>query len=163
MRFHLALAVFLCAAVSFPAVPALAQMPGGEIVRVSTAVKPPVVKPGGTGVVTLTLVVSPGYHINAPKPNDPDLIPTTFQGTAPAVVTFGTPRFPAPKSISVSYEKQPMLVYTGRTIIQVPFTIAKRVKPGPVSLAGLLNYQGCNSTSCFPPASAAVKARVSVK
>ena len=163
MRYQSALAAFLFAAVSSSAVPALAQMPGGGIVKVDTTVKPAVVKPGGTGVVTLTLVVSPGYHINAPKPSDPDLIPTAFQGTAPAGVTFGTPRFPAPKSISVSYEKQPMLVYTGRTIIQVPFTIAKRVKPGPLSLAGLLNYQGCNSTSCFPPASAVVKAQVSVK
>jgi DsbC/DsbD-like thiol-disulfide interchange protein len=143
--------------------PALAQMPGGNIVKASAAVKPVVVKPGGAGVLLISLGVSPGYHINAPKPNDPDLIPTAFQGTASAGVTFGTPRFPAPKAISVSYEKQPMLVYTGRTIVQVPFTIARTVKPGRVTLSGTLSFQGCNATSCFPPASAAVKALVIVK
>ncbi len=157
---------FVClalAALVSSAVPALAQMPGGDLAKASAAVKPGVVKPGGTGMLLISLGVSPGYHINAPKPNDPDLIPTTFQGTASAGVIFGIPRFPVPRSISVSYEKQPMLVYTGRTVIQVPFTVAKTVKPGHLALSGTLSFQGCNATSCFPPASAAVKALVTVK
>lgn len=141
---------------------ALAQgMPGANIATVTAQAAP--VAHGGHGMLAVTVRVAPGYHINAHKPADPDLIPTTWQGHAPAGVTFGTARFPVAQTVHASYEKLPMKVYMGRSVVLVPFTVAKAVRPGHITLTGTLNYQGCNATSCFPPASVPIRALVTVK
>jgi DsbC/DsbD-like thiol-disulfide interchange protein len=149
------------AALILGATPSPAQTPGSNVATVTARATS--AARGGRGVLTLTVRVAPGFHINAHKPNDPDLIPTTFQGTAPPGVTFGPTRFPTPKAVTVSYEKRPMLVYTGRTMILVPFDVARTVRPGRLTLAGTFSFQGCNATSCFPPVAAPVRATVTVK
>ena len=146
------------------AVPTLAQGPGNVTVATVTAsAQPAGVVRGGKGVLAITVAVAPQFHINAHKPNDPDLIPTTFTANKTAGVTFGAPRFPAARTIKVSYEKQPMMVYQGRSTILVPFTVAKTARPGRLVVGGTLGYQGCNATSCYPPATAPVSAPVTVK
>lgn len=145
------------------AVSASAQMPGADIVKTTAAVKGASVKHGKTGMLAISVTVAPEYHINAPRPNDPDLIPTTFTGGSAAGVTFGAAQFPAPRSVKASYAKKPMLVYMGHVTILVPFTVAKTAKPGPIALTGTLNYQGCNSQSCFPPATAPIHAFATIK
>ncbi|MCW3059324.1 MAG: dsbD [Capsulimonas sp.] len=145
------------------AIPALAQMPGANVAKVSTTAKPAAVKHGGKGVLAITVNVAPGFHINANKPNDPDLIPTVFTAENTPGVKFGAPKYPATKSITVSYEKKPMLVYQGKAVILIPYTIAPTAKPGKVVLKGTLGFQGCNDSSCFPPDSAPVSASVTVK
>ena len=140
-----------------------AQMPGSKVATVTASAKPAKVARGGSGTLTLTVAVAPGFHINANKPASEYLIPTAFQGTATAGVKFGAPRYPGAKSIDVSYEKKPLLVYDGKFVIQVPFTVAKTAKPGPTRLNGTLHYQACNDTSCYPPSSAAFKAPVVIR
>ena len=118
---------------------------------------------GGRGVLAVTVVVAPQFHINAHTPNDPDLIPTTWSAGRTPGVTFGAAKFPAAKTIKVSYEKQPMTVYQGRTTILVPFSVAKTARPGRLAVNGTVGYQGCNATSCYPPATASVQAIVTVR
>ena len=145
-------------------VPTLAQGPGNVTVATVTASASPAgVTRGGKGVLAITVAVAPQFHINAHKPNDPDLIPTTFTANKIAGVTFGAAKFPTAKTIKVSYEKQPMMVYQGRTTILVPFSVAKTAKPGHLAVSGTLGYQGCNAQSCYPPASAPVSAAVTIK
>ncbi len=153
--------VFLSA---LPVVIAGAQSPGNVTVATAKAtVKPAAVAPGGKGMLFVTVAVAPRFHINAHKPNDPDLIPTTFTGAGTPGVALGAAKFPTPKTIKESYETLPMPVYQGRTVIAVPFTVAKTARPGKITLGGTLGYQGCNETSCYPPTSATVKAVVTIK
>lgn len=154
-------AALLCFGLTLPA---LAQGPGSaKVATVTASAQPAAVARGGHGVLTITVAVSPQFHINAHKPNDPDLIPTTWNAGKTPGVTFGAAKFPAAKTIKVSYEKQPMMVYQGRTTILVPFTVAKTAKPGRQAVTGTLGYQGCNATSCYPPAMAPIHAVVTVK
>jgi hypothetical protein len=154
-------AVLMCLGMVLPV---CAQGPGNvKVATVTASAKPTTVVRGGKGFLAITVAVSPQFHINAHKPNDPDLIPTTFTAGSVSGVTFGAAQFPAAKSIKVSYEKQPMLVYEGRATILIPFTIAKTAKPGRLAVSGTLGYQGCNNLSCYPPASAPVSAVVTVK
>jgi hypothetical protein len=157
-----AAAVALTAAVSTNA--ALAQAPGGvKVATVSAAVVPLIAHSGGKGTVLVTVIVSPHFHINAHRPNDPDLIPTTLTMGKAGGISFGAPVFPASMSVKVGYEKKPMLVYTGRAVFRVPFTVSKSAKPGRQTLAGSLGYQGCNATSCYPPTNAIFRADLTIK
>ena len=145
------------------ALPTFAQAPPSTVATVTASAQPVSVAPGGKGVLRVSVAVKPQFHINANKPNDPDLIPTVFSGSAPAGITFGAPHYPATKSLSVSYEKKPMLVYQGQATIFVPFTVSKSAKPGRRAVNATLAYQGCNASSCFPPMSSPVHATVTVK
>ena len=142
--------------------PARAQ--GPTIVSVkSVKVSPSTVAPGGHGTLTVMLAIAPGYHINAHKPNDPNLIPTAFTAASAGAV-FGVARYPAAKTIKVSYTPKPILVYEGKTTIQVPFTVAKSAKHGQTAAVNAtLSFQGCNQSSCFAPTSLPVRATVGVK
>ncbi len=137
---------------------------GPTIVSVkSVKASPATVVPGGHGTLMVTLTVAPGYHINAHTPNDPSLIPTSLSATS-AGVTFGAARYPASKTIRVSYAPKPILVYEANTTILVPFTVAKAAKPGKkMAILGTLSFQGCNQSSCFAPTSLPVHAAVGVK
>ncbi len=142
----------------------VSAMPGSvKVASVLASVKPASMKRGGKGVLAITLVVAPSFHVNAHKPADPDLIGTDFAPTPMPSVVYGAARFPAAKSLKVGYEKQPMAVYTGRAVIQVPFTVAASARPGPLALGGSVTFQGCNATACYPPQTVLVKATVAVK
>lgn len=141
---------------------AQAQSPGKATVAVvSASVTPAHIGRGGTGLLTVTLAVAPQFHVNAHKTNDPDLIATNFAPTAPAGVKFGAARYPAPHMLTL--DGKPTPVYVGRTIIVVPFTVAKTAKAGAHTLGGQLTYQGCNAASCFPPKTVAVKAAAAIR
>ncbi len=143
--------------------PAQAQYGAPKIATVTATAKPGAVARGGKGILLVTVSVSPQFHINAHQPNDPAYIATVFSGQSSGGVTFGAAKYPAPKAMKLSYANKPLLVYTGRTVIAVPFTVAKTAKPGKTTLAGTLSFQGCDAKSCYPPASAQVRTVVTVK
>ena len=140
-----------------------AQFGAPKVATVTATTKPAAVAPGGKGVLLVTVNVGPQYHINANKPNDPAYIATEFTGQGGHGITFGQAKYPAAKSVKVSYSPKPLLVYVGKSVITVPFTVAKTARPGKMALAGALAFQGCDAKSCYPPASAQVRASVTVK
>lgn len=140
-----------------------AQFGGPKVATVTAAAKPASVAPGGKGVLQVTVQVSPRFHINAHKPNDPAYIATIFTGQKTSGITFGSATYPVPKAMKLSYAAKPLLVYTGKAVIAVPFTVAKNAKPGRAALAGAISFQGCDAKSCYPPASAQVRAAVMIK
>ncbi len=153
----------LCLAAPALLQPAHAQFGGPKVATVTAAAKPATVAPGGRGVLVVTVAVGPQYHINAHVPNDPNYIATVFAGEKTPGIVYGTPVYPAPKAMKLSYAAKPLLVYTGRIVVAVPYTVAKTAKPGKMGLAGALSFQGCDAKSCYPPASAQVRAAVTVK
>ncbi len=143
--------------------PAAAQFHGPKVATASASAKPASVARGGHGVLLVTVTVGPQYHLNAHAPNDAAYIPTVFVGQATPGVTFGAAHYPAPRAMKLSYAPKPLLVYTGRVVIAVPFTVATTAHPGRLPLAGTLSFQGCDAKSCYPPASAPVRAAVTVR
>jgi len=143
--------------------PAHAQFGGPKVATVTATAKPTTVAPGGRGVLLVTVAVGPKYHINAHAPNDPAYIATVFAGQKTPGITFGPATYPAPKAMKLSYAPKPLLVYTGNAVISVPFTVAKTAKTGKTALAGALSFQGCDAKYCYPPASAQVRAAVTIR
>jgi hypothetical protein len=143
--------------------PVYAQFGAPKVATVTATAKPTTVAPGGRGVLLVTVAVGPKYHINAHAPNDPAYIATVFASQKTPGITFSPPLYPAPKAMKLSYAPKPLLVYTGRAVIAVPFTVAKTAKSGKTVLAGALSFQGCDAKSCYPPASAQVRAVVTIR
>jgi len=153
----------LFAASVFAPCAAHAQMGAAKIATARAVVKPSAISRGGKGTLIVTLSVGPKYHVNARKPNDPAYIPTTFTPQPMPGIKFGNTQYPAPRRMKLSYSPKPLLVYTGSVVITVPFTVTDAVKPGFLPLSGVVDYQGCDSQSCFPPATTSVKTAFVVK
>jgi DsbC/DsbD-like thiol-disulfide interchange protein len=118
---------------------------------------------GKSALLLVSITIQPHYHINSAKPNDKSLIPTSYVPTIQSGVTFGTPKYPVAKMITLPYTKTPLAVYTGTTVIKVPFTVAKSVKKGRLVLNGSVNYQACNEKACFPPDGVGLNTVIEVK
>ena len=153
----------LAAASLLAPVTAQAQVGASKVATAHASVRPSAIPRGGKGVLTVTLSVSAKYHINAHTPNDPAYIPTVFTPQPVPGIVFGAVRYPTPRPMKLSYSPKPLLVYTGLVTVSVPFTVTSAAKPGMVPLSGTMSFQGCDAQSCFPPASAPVKAVVAVK
>lgn len=143
--------------------PAHAQFGAPKVATATAKASPVSVSPGGKGVLLVTVSVGPKYHINAHQPNDPAYIATLFTTQKTPGVTYGPAKFPAPKAMKLSYAPKPLLVYTGKTVIAIPFTVARTAKRGTAHLSGAVSFQGCDAKSCYPPASAPVQASVTIK
>ena len=153
----------LAAASLFMPEAAHAQLGASKVATAHAVVKPAAISRGGKGILIVTLSVGPKYHVNARKPNDPAYIPTTFTPQPVPGIKFGNTRYPAPKLMKVSYSPKPLLVYTGQVVITVPFTVTNAVHPGFLPLSGVVDFQGCDAQSCFPPATTSVKTAFVVK
>jgi hypothetical protein len=155
--------LFLLPLASAIALPATAQFGPSKVAAAHASVQAASVVRGGKDVLIVTLNVKPQYHVNANKPNDPAYIPTVFTPAPVLGVVFGPVHYPSAKLVKVSYSTKPLLVYTGKAVITVLFTVAKTAKPGPKMLTGSVAFQGCDAKSCYPPATAPVKAALTVK
>ncbi len=154
---------FSLAAAPLCILPAHAQFGGPKVAAVTATPRPAAVTRGGKGVLFVTISVGPKYHINAHQPNDSTYIPTNFRGQPGSGITFGAAHYPTSKTVKVSYSTKPLLVYTGKVVISIPYTVSKSAKAGSTALTGTVSFQGCDDKSCYPPASAPVHAVVTVK
>jgi DsbC/DsbD-like thiol-disulfide interchange protein len=140
-----------------------AQAPGGiAYAKVSAVAQPSSLKPGSRGAVLVTIDVEPGFHINSVKPADPYMIPTKLSIKPLAGFTVGSTIYPPNKTVKESYSPKPLLVYEGKAVIKVPIKAASGLKPGHYMFNGMLTYQGCNHTACFPPKTPAIHVPVTV-
>ena len=133
------------------------------LARVTAIASPTTVARGAHGTLTLTVAIKPGFHINAADPGTRDLIPTTLALKGPAGITFGKPQMPAAQTRTLPGIAKPIRVYSGKSIIHVPFTVAPGAHPGRAILGGALKYQGCSDSLCYPPTSAPISAAVTVR
>jgi hypothetical protein len=103
-----------------------------------------VLRSGGEYIVTV--VIDPGFHINANPASQDYLIPTTVN------ITNETPLrviYPRPSSFTPKFADRPIDVYQGRIeiIVELP------ASSGRVShMVGTLTVQACTDRICLPPA-----------
>jgi thiol:disulfide interchange protein DsbD len=126
----------------------------------ATVAAPKSVIPGKAFTVTITLNVSSPYHIQGNPPGK-DYIATAVSVAAPKGFTADKAVYPKASEMTFSGEKIP--VFTGKLFITVQVTADRSVKPGSVTLPVTVSYQGCNDTSCFPPAKVTSETRVTVR
>lgn len=115
---------------------------------VTYAAEPVVVAAGKRAVVEVHLRVAEGFHVNSHTPKSDLLIPTAVTLEAPDAGTkVGAVEYPAGTTFRFAADPgEPLDVYTGALVLRVPVTAAA----GEHVLKGLLRYQACDQTACYP-------------
>ncbi len=118
---------------------------------VSAALNVSALRPGGEAVVAVVVDVAKGFHAQSHKPKDDLAIPLTIKLDKSDDVPAGEPIFPP--GIDEDYPGVGTLsVYSGRTIVFVPYTVKADAKAGDATLSGVVTLQICNDKGeCFAP------------
>lgn len=121
------------------------------------ATAPKSVKKGKEFTVPVTFTVKPGYHVYAPKPGDENAIPTTIEIEDGSAYKIASIKWP-------DAHKDPMGVFimNGKVDVTVQL-VAPAVKASKSVLKLKLRSQGCDDSSCLPPATVSLLSVIEVK
>ena len=118
---------------------------------------PKSVKKGKEFSVAMSFTVKPGYHVYAPKPGDENAIPTSLEleeGSAYKITSIKWP----------DAHKDPMgvMIMSGKVDVTLQL-VAPAAKSAKSILKIKLRSQGCDDSSCLPPATVSLLSVIEVK
>lgn len=106
--------------------------------------------------------VQEGYHINANKIADEDLIPTSIKVNEGDFKLIKT-NWPAAENYKFSFSETELQVFAGSINIGLNLKAKKDIKPGKYEVSGSVHYQACNDRACFAPKDAEFTASFTIK
>jgi thiol:disulfide interchange protein DsbD len=110
----------------------------------------------------VVMTIPAPFHVNAHKPSEDYLRPTTLTIKPAPGLTFGPVDYPTPESRSFSFSPKPLLVYEGRAVLRMPVTVARTARPGAATIHTAVEYQACNPQQCFLPRTRPVEIPVTI-
>jgi hypothetical protein len=114
-------------------------------------------------MVDLNFRVPPGYHINSNTPKSEFLIPTALHLELPTDIILGKIEYPAGEDLTFPFSPDEKLsVYTGDFTVAVAVHPLHSVVPGKYMMHGVLRYQACDNSACYPPKTLPVSFEVKV-
>jgi thioredoxin:protein disulfide reductase len=117
---------------------------------------------GKTFEVAVVAEIRNGYHINANKPADEFLIPTTLTAQLPGGLRQVETVYPPQQSLKFSFSQTPLLVYTGRAPILLRLEAGSDAPIGAMTIPLVLRYQACNDSTCLPPVKIPISVTVQI-
>ncbi len=149
--------------VALLAIPALPQTPGKAPTLTIAAVPLTTAQRAQQTMVNLNFRVPPGYHINSNTPKSEFLIPTALKMDLPTDIVLGKIEYPAGEDRSFPFSPDEKLsVYSGDFTIAVAVHPLHSVVPGKYVMHGVLRYQACDNSACYPPKTLPVSFEVKV-
>jgi cytochrome c biogenesis DsbD-like protein len=147
-----------------PSAPTPAPAPVGKVPSVVIAPVPLVTAPrAAQTMVNLDFRVPHGYHINSNTPKSEFLIPTALKMDLPTDIILGKINYPAGDDLAFPFSPDEKLnVYTGDFRIVVAVHPLLSVTPGKYVMHGVLRYQACDNSACYPPKTVRVEFDVKV-
>jgi thiol-disulfide isomerase/thioredoxin len=133
-----------------------------EAVSASATFDPVSVSKGDHSRFKIVLSISPGYHINADRPDDKSLIPTVFTPSPVTGSTWGEPAYPEATYVIEGWSPEPLKVFNGEVVIRVVLNVSRSVPPGRLTAGGKLQLQACDREICLPPESIELSAQLTV-
>jgi DsbC/DsbD-like thiol-disulfide interchange protein len=120
---------------------------------VSYAAEPQTIAAGKRAVVALHFRVNEGFHVNSHTPKSDLLIPTRMELTPERGVKASEAMFPAGTTFSFDFDpKEKLDVYQGPFTVELPVVATA----GAHEMTGVLTYQACDRSACYPPRDLAV-------
>ena len=106
---------------------------------------------GGNADATVTLSISPGYHVNANPATFSYLIPTAVDpGKAEGIIA-GKPIYPVAQKEKFQFADEPLAVYEGDVQIRLPLRVEANAGKGARSLLVDVRIQACDTEKCYAP------------
>ncbi len=118
-----------------------------------------VARQGDGGTLIVALDMAPGWHINAQKPLQEELIGTRLElpGEAPAW-RIGTILYPRPETLRLGFQREPLAVYQGQVRIEAALTpVPEGADRAGAWLPVTLRLQACSNDRCLPPETRALQ------
>src|ERR1700736_4469887 len=144
-------------------IPGAAQMPGKAPSLSVAAVPLTTAQRAQATMVDLNFRVPPGYHINSNAPKSEFLIPTALKMDLPTDIILGKIQYPAGEDVSFPFSPDEKLnVYTGDFTIGLAVHPLQSVVPGKYVMHGVLRYQACDNSACYPPKQVPVSFEIKV-
>lgn len=134
----------------------------GPAMSIESVMETSGVHPGDTGRIAIVVKLGEGWHVNAHKPSDAFLIPTTVKVKPPEGITVLRMSYPKPTTITLQGTSEPLLVYSTTFTIGIEVAVAQTMEPRAYTLRGTLQYQPCDSKQCLPPKSVSLSIPVNV-
>jgi len=106
--------------------------------------------------------IKEGFHINANKVADEDLIPTAINFES-SDFKLTKVSWPGAKQYKFSFSETEIDVFEGSVNIGLTLKAKKDIKPGKYEVSGSVYYQACNDKACFAPRDAGFTVSFSVK
>jgi len=159
---HAGCLVAALAVVGASGVTSRAQEP--QVLQARAAASPDAVGRGAEARLTVTVALSPGWHVNAHVPSERHLIPTTLTVTPPEGIGVGAVHYPLGEEHRFAFNpSKPLSTYVGTFELTTPLRVEAEATVGPTALVrARLRYQACNDTRCLPPRTADVEARLAI-
>jgi DsbC/DsbD-like thiol-disulfide interchange protein len=111
----------------------------------------------------ITFTIRDGYHIQANKPLDVNLIPTELTIIPSGEFMIYEPKFPAPVPFQLKNDPEAMMVFDGKLEILLPIVVRENTKNGSYQIKGNLKYQACDSVKCYFPRNVLFEVPVQVR
>lgn len=112
--------------------------------------------------INVKATVKEGFHVNANKIADEDLIPTSIkvnEGDFKLVKV----SWPAARTYKFAFSETELQVFEGSFNIGLSIRSKKDLKPGKYEVTGSVHYQACNDRACFAPKDADFSVSFSLK
>jgi len=126
----------------------------------------------GNADATVTLSISPGYHINANPATYPYLIATEISQTGnpdDSQSILGKPVYPPGVAKKFAFAEQPLAVYEGNVTIKLAIHLennksyVRGTKGAHISIPLAVRVQACDNEKCYPPATLDAAIRIEVR
>jgi uncharacterized protein YyaL (SSP411 family) len=119
------------------------------------------VRAGGRAELEVELTAAPGAFVVAHGVSARDLagfgVSVPFEGSRGA-----TPRYPTARARTFSWNRDPVDVYEGKTVVPVSVLLARDLPPGPQPVRVRVVFQACDASGCRPPDSATLEVTLRV-
>ena len=106
---------------------------------------------GGNTDATVSLSISPGFHVNANPATFSYLISTEITPGKIDGIMVGKAAYPAAGKKKFQFADQPLAVYEGDVQIKLPLRAEANAARGARSLPIDVRVQACDTEQCFPP------------
>jgi DsbC/DsbD-like thiol-disulfide interchange protein len=130
----------------------LGAQSGRPRAEIAPVVETSPIRAGSPATIALHVRLPKEVHVQSNKPRDPSLIPTVLTLELPAGITVTSIEYPAASDLSQPGRKEPLAVYGNEFAITVRLSLAAGLRESEVAIPGVLRYQACNDSVCFPPA-----------
>src|SRR5215470_20329731 len=119
-------------------------------------------QPGGQAEYSLNFKILTGYHVQANPASEEYLIATTVSLEKADGIVPQSPIYPKGKVFKLQGSDKEIQTYENENTIRIPLKADDSTIPGEKVLKGTLRYQGCDSTTCFPPKTVPFEAKIAV-